>query len=270
MRRYLSLLLAWLLLLGAAGCSPAREEPLPESIEINFFYNEPCAACHDTINGFYDLFNQELEGVKDLYPYDLEAYNVFQATAADRMHKVLEGLGYPEELISSLTFPILTINGKAYLGMDAIGESLKEAFLTAGEDLFVNGRGVYDPLEERSVSQQLEDYPLEKGAATVVYFYRLTCQECVDTEEALLGALPETVETDGKSYPLQVVRINTRSGSNGEILQAFFEAYQVPEEDQMVPIVFTAQGYLAGIEDITRQLLPQLEAGAGLGFQYPG
>ena len=82
--------------------------------------------------------------------------------------------------------------------------------------------------------------------------------------------LPEQVEVDGKSYPLQVVRINTRSGSNNEILQAFFEAYQVPEEDQMVPIVFTSQGYLAGYEDITQNLLPQLEAGAGLNFQYPG
>ena len=238
MRKILSLLLAVvLLLLALAGCSQAQEEePLPESIEINFFYNEPCGACHDQINDFYDMFNTQLEDVKDKYPYDLQAYNVFQASASDKMYTVLEGLGYPEELISSLTYPILTINGKAYLGTDSIQESLREAFLTAGEDLFENGRGVYDPLEERTVAQQLEDYPLEKGSATVVYFYRLTCEECIQTE----------------------------------ILQAFFEAYQVPEEDQMVPIVFTSQGYLAGYEDITQNLLPQLEAGAGLNFQYPG
>ena len=123
---------------------------------------------------------------------------------------------------------------------------------------------------ESLVAQQLEDYPLEKGSATVVYFYRLTCEECIQTEEEFMDSLPEQVEADGKSYPLQVVRINTRSGSNNEILQAFFEAYQVPEEDQMVPIVFTSQGYLAGYEDITQNLLPQLEAGAGLNFQYPG
>ena len=44
MRKILSLLLAVvLLLLALAGCSQAQEEePLPESIEINFFYNEPC------------------------------------------------------------------------------------------------------------------------------------------------------------------------------------------------------------------------------------
>lgn len=185
MRKILSLLLAVvLLLLALAGCSQAQEEePLPESIEINFFYNEPCGACHDQINDFYDMFNTQLEDVKDKYPYDLQAYNVFQASASDKMYTVLEGLGYPEELISSLTYPILTINGKAYLGTDSIQESLREAFLTAGEDLFENGRGVYDPLEERTVAQQLEDYPLEKGSATVVYFYRLTCEECIQTEE---------------------------------------------------------------------------------------
>ena len=42
MRKILSLLLAALLLLALKGCSQAQEEePLPESIEINFFYNEP-------------------------------------------------------------------------------------------------------------------------------------------------------------------------------------------------------------------------------------
>ena len=103
----------------------------------------------------------------------------------------------------------------------------------------------------------------------MVYFYRLTCQECVETEEDLINALPQEVTVDGTAYPVQVVKINTRSGSNGDILQAFFQAYQVPEEDQMVPIVFTTQGYLAGYEDITASLLSQLEAGAGLDFQYP-
>lgn len=70
MRKILSLLLAAaLLLLALAGCSQAQEEePLPESIEINFFYNEPCGACHDQINDFYDMFNTQLEDVKDKYP----------------------------------------------------------------------------------------------------------------------------------------------------------------------------------------------------------
>ena len=107
MRKILSLLLAAaLLLLALAGCSQAqKEEPLPESIEINFFYNEPCGACHDQINDFYDMFNTQLEDVKDKYPYDLQAYNVFQASASDKMYTVLEGLGYPEDQLPHLPHP---------------------------------------------------------------------------------------------------------------------------------------------------------------------
>ena len=273
MNRLLSLLMILLLLAASlAGCNQApqqEEEPAPESVEMNFFYNEPCGACHDQINDFYDFFNEELADVKDQYPYDLKAYNVFQEADELKMNETLEALGYTEEIIHTLTFPILTCNGKVYLGTDSIKSSLREAYLTAGEDLFVYNRGVYDPLKKETLAQQLEDYPLEKGSATIVYFHRLTCEECLQTEADFLDSLPETVTVEGKEYPLQMVKINTRSGSNGDILQAFFDKYQVPEEDQMVPIIFTAQGYLAGYEAITENLLPELESGAGLDFQYP-
>ena len=274
MNRLLSLLMTLLLLTTAlSGCTQAQQtqddEPAPESVEINFFYNEPCGACHDQINDFYDFFGEELADVKDLYPYELNAYNVFQDSDEEKMNETLEALGYTEEIIHTLTFPIMTCNGKVYLGIDSIEDSLREAYLTAGEDLFVYDRGVYDPLKEETLAQQLEDYPLDKGSASIVYFHRLTCEECIQTEEDFLNSLPETITVDGKEYPLQMVTINTRSGSNGDILQAFFDTYQVPEEDQMVPIIFIAQGYLAGYEDITENLLSELEAGAGLNFQYP-
>ena len=40
-------------------------------------------------------------------------------------------------------------------------------------------------------------------------------------------------------------------------------------EEQMVPIVFTARGYLAGYDAISADLVRELEAGAGLGMEYP-
>ena len=45
--------------------------------------------------------------------------------------------------------------------------------------------------------------------------------------------------------------------------------YEVPLEDQMVPIVFTARGYLAGYEAISSGLYTEMEQGAGLGMKYP-
>ena len=166
MRKLLSLLLALSLLAALWGCSSSREtqeEALPESIEFNFFYNEPCGSCQDQINDFYNLFNEALEGVKDLYPYDLNVYNVFKQSESQTMNSALEQLGYSQEIIRTLTFPILTLNGKVYLGTDSIKESLREAYLTAGEDLFICGRGVYNPLEEKTLAQQLEDYHPGEG-----------------------------------------------------------------------------------------------------------
>lgn len=257
------LLLLWA---GLSGCG--RSEPeLPEKIAIHFFYNEPCASCDGT-KVFYQTVKEELGDVSDRYPYEIYPHNVFQASAAQDRDRVLGELGYDQEVINSLTYPIMTMNGKVYLGMDSISQSLREAYLTAGEDIFVYGRGVFDPTRKQTLKQLLESYKLEKGSSSIVYFYRTVCEECIRTEE-VIDSLPETVTVDGDSYPQQIVRINTRSGRNNEVIQAFFAMYGVPEEEQMVPIVFTAQGYLAGYEAISSGLLRELEEGAGLGMRYP-
>lgn len=257
------LLLLWM---GLSGC--AQEEPeQPEKIEIHFFYNEPCATCDGT-KEFFRVVKEELGDISDQYPYEIYPHNVFQTSAAQDRDIILKKLGYEQEVINSLTYPIMTMNGKVYLGMDSISQSLREAYLTAGEDLFVYDRGVFDPAKKQSLKQLLSSYKLEKGSSSIVYFYRTVCEECIRTEE-VIDSLPETVTVDGKSYPQQVIRINTRSGRNNEVIQAFFAMYEVPEEEQMVPIVFTAQGYLAGYESISSGLLQELEAGAGLNLKYP-
>ena len=194
------------------GCA-REEEERPGKIEIHFFYNEPCASCDGT-KDFYRVVKEELGDVSDRYPYEIYPHNVFQASAAQDRDRELGKLGYGQEVIGSLTYPIMTVNGKAYLGMDSISQSLREAYLTAGEDLFVYDRGVFEPCRKQTLKELLGSYRLEKGSSSVVYFYRTVCEECIRTEE-VIGSLPETVTVEGASYPQQVVRINTRSGRNG-------------------------------------------------------
>ncbi len=260
----------FLLLLGAVtGCGKKeKEKELPEAIELLFFYNEPCASCDGT-EEIDRIISEELAEVSDQYPYKVIAYNVFRQAEAQIRDTELKRLGFQEAAAESFTDLMMIVNGKAYLGSDAIRASVREAYLTAGEDFFVNQRGVFEPGEEQTLKQQLKDYPLEKDASSIVYFYRIVCEECVQTDEDVISKLPEQIEAEGRFWPQQVVRINTRSGRNGEILQAFFEKYNVPSEDQMVPIVFTAQGYLAGYEAISGQLDSLLRDGAGLGLEYP-
>ncbi len=267
MRKGLIYLFSLLLWLGLSGCGKAEEPPQPENVEIQFFYNEPCASCDGT-KQLYEILSEELEGISDLYPYNVSVYNVFHKADAQVRDAELERLGL-QGAIDSLTYPIMVLNGKVYFGIDSIQESIREAYLTAGEDLFVYGRGVFDPVKKQTLEQQLESYKLEEGSSAIVYFYRTVCEECIQTNKEILDALPEKITVNGISYPQQLIKINTRSGTNTEILQAFFEKYEVPEEDQMVPIVFTAEGYLAGYEEISGNLLLELEKGAGLGMEYP-
>ncbi len=259
-------------ILGMALCCAlpvyAGEEQQEEKIEIHFYYNEACASCSGT-EEFDQLVKDEIDTLPEGYAYEVSSFNTFHTGDADLFSEEMATFGYDQDFIDSWMEPVMTVNGKAYLGMESIRSSIKEAYLTAGEDLFVYGRGVYDPQKEQTLEELLDFWPLEEGSASIVYFYRITCEECIETNEKVMDDLPRSVTVEGEEYPLQVIRINTRSGRNNEVIQAFFEAYDVPEEDQMVPIVFTARGYLAGIDDISNGLIEALEAGDGLGFQYP-
>jgi hypothetical protein len=92
-----------------------------------------------------------------------------------------------------------------------------------------------------------------------VYFYRIVCPYCEEANPVING-LPQTITVNGRQIPLDILRINTRSGNNNERVMAFFDHYQVPDEDRKVPIVFLADAYLAGPEPIGAELLARLSA----------
>lgn len=256
-------------LLVLTGCKTAEEPvPLPEQVEINYFYNQPCASCEEP-DVFWEMVREELEGVADKYPYQANVYNVFRTADANARDAVFSALGFDEKMIRTLSYPVMTINGTVYYGNEDIKASLREAYLTAGEDIFVNKRGVYNPTKEQTFAELTDAYPVQKGASAIVYFYRTVCGECIETDEEIISKLPEKIKVKGEEMPLQVIRINTRSGRNAEIIREFFSEYQVPQADQMVPIVFTSGGYLAGYDKISAALITELENGAGLDFIMP-
>ncbi|MDR2746589.1 MAG: thioredoxin family protein, partial [Treponema sp.] len=107
-----------------------------------------------------------------------------------------------------------------------------------------------------------DDYPVRPDHVNIVYFYRITCPECAKATP-LIDQLSKTVRIEGKNVPLNIIRINTRSGNNGERIAAFFEAYGTPDADRIVPIVFFADSYLAGAEAIGGGLRDHLERESG-------
>ncbi|MDR3166664.1 MAG: hypothetical protein LBT93_01865, partial [Treponema sp.] len=158
---------------------------------------------------------------------------------------------------NTLELPLLIAGGRIFSGNERIAQNLREALLTAGEDLFVHKR-VYNPKEKKTGDRLFADYRIRPDHLSLVYFYRITCEECGKVTP-FIDSLPGNVTVEGTAVPLDIIRINTRSGNNSERIAAFFEQYQVPDEDRVVPIVFLADTYLAGYAAITAGLVPALE-----------
>ena len=99
----------------------------------------------------------------------------------------------------------------------------------------------------------------------VQYVYVRACQSCGKVSE-LLDALPETISIQGPSGVVEseicVERLDL--GQDLARVQQLFEAYSVPEEARIAPIVFLGERYLSGADAILENLETYLEEGAGL------
>ncbi|MDR2363821.1 MAG: hypothetical protein LBD65_05345 [Spirochaetaceae bacterium] len=240
---------------GSEPASPGTAE-LPDRVDMYYFYEELCQSCDGTAE-FDAIAAAELEGVRDRYPYAIHRINVFLRENRERYQEITGSLGLDRD---ARELPLLIAGGRVFSGNEGIARNLREAFLTAGEDLFVYKR-VYNPKEKKTGDRLFADYRLRPDHLSLVYFYRTTCEECGKVTP-LIDRLPEKIAVGGTALPPDIIRINTRSGNNSERIAAFFERYQVPDEDRMVPIVFLAGAYLAGYEAIAAGLIPALETPA--------
>ena len=210
----------------SATAESAEEE---EALTIYFFHDTACGSCDGT-EEFRAIISEQIYPYSEARPYRLNVKNVFKSEERDRAEELLmEEAGLT---IKEVSFPLMMINGKVYEGLPEIGDNIQKEYFAG------------------MVSE-------------AVYFYREDCPECIDLAP-FMDSLPETVEVGGVSLPLAQERLNSREGDNGDKIRELFEAYQVPEEDQMVPIVFVGSHYLAGAEEIEENLIPYLEAGYGL------
>jgi hypothetical protein len=233
--------------------SPLREAELPDRVDLYYFYEELCQSC-DGAAEFDAIAETQMADVRDRYPYAIHRINVFLRGNQDLYQELTDSLGLDR---SALELPLLIAGGRVFSGNEGIAKNLREAFLTAGEDLFVYKR-VYNPKEKKTGNRLFADYSIQPDHVSLVYFYRISCEECGKVSP-FINSLPEDIMVDGKAVPLDIIRINTRSGNNAERIAAFFDQYQVPDGDRMVPIVFLAGTYLAGYEAITANLIPRLE-----------
>lgn len=223
--RILALLIA--VVWTACGTTSGAAETEKETVSIYFFHNTACGTCDGT-KEFRALVEEEISGYKDVCPYELLEYNVFKTGGKDKWDAVSEEYSLENE---SYIFPVMVVGGMMYTGMSEIREHLYAAYLKA-------------------------------AGVSALYFYRKDCQECLDME-LFWKQFPERYQSGGEEYPCRLLNLESRTDNNGDLIRQLFEKYQVPDDDQMVPIVFLKERYLAGQQEIEKNLLSSLEEGGG-------
>lgn len=217
------LFMVWISWSLAAGA----EEKENTAIPVYFFHNTACGTCDGT-EEFDTLVEEQISGYKKACPYEILEYNVFKTGGKKEWDAIAEKYELKNE---HYIFPVMVIDGEMYTGMSAIREHLHTAFL-------------------------------KSAGISAVYFYREDCPECLNME-TFWEQLPGTFESNGAEYSCNLLKLESRTDTNGKLIRKLFEIYQVPDEDQMVPIVFLKDRYLAGQQKIEEHLLQWLEEGSG-------
>jgi hypothetical protein len=246
---------------AAAPVQPSETAPPDrrEKIEAYFFYEELCALCQTDQNRFTSILQEKLPpDERDQYPNMFYILNAHNTAGRQDYTRITGEMGLDRD---TLQFPLLILGGRVFQGYESISVNIREAYLTAAEDIYVNKRP-YNPRLKKTGDNLFDDYPVNPDHVTLVYFYRVTCPECAKTGP-VIDSLPKTVLTAGGERPLDIIRINTRSGNNGERIAAFFEAWQVPDKDRVVPVVFLSGSYLAGYQAISGALQQRLGEDTG-------
>ena len=117
-----------LLVLGlflAAGCgSEAGEsetqetEAQQERVTIYFFHNNPCESCHEG-QKIRELAEKVMEGRENPIHYQTEEYYAFRTDGKQKLERLADELGIPDE---DLSFPMVIIGNRWVSGYTRIEE----------------------------------------------------------------------------------------------------------------------------------------------------
>ena len=229
-----------------SGADTAADLQDTDTITAYFFYEEFCDTCDDEEMKFHSIIQEKLPlDFLIMYPNRFLMFNVNQNTGRQMYAKITDDMALDRD---SLELPLLIVAGHVFQGYDNIRSNIQEYFLTAAEDHFLYNKP-YNPKYKKTGENLFDDYSVNPAHISIVYFYRVLCPGCNEIEPFIFY-LPKTFFTDGAAVPLDVIRINTSSGNNKERLAAFYEAWQVPDEDRHHPIIFFSGSYLSGAEMI--------------------
>lgn len=200
-----------LMLLG--GCTPKPSQP--QTVELVYFYDSPCASCDEEEN-FRALLEEKTKDLQAYRPFTLRSVNTFQAGYEERDKLALEkGVEHPQ------AYNTMLLIGNNLLTGDAIAPNLRQFYWQA--------------------------VGLGTSSQVVEYYFRQDCPDCqsiADQMDAYLSALKKSV-----------VRLDTADPQTKRDFRALMEAQQVPQERYQIPYLIEDGVHYSGAEEISDHIL---------------
>lgn len=242
-KTYWSLLVVFIITLLSSGCRKVQDPPA--SIQVYYFFNNPCASCdeREKISSLLQEANHDEDKKIDYQFYD---YNLFHKGNEEIFDRICKEQGINRKTID---LPLLIIGDQYVYGWSHIQESAAEMLQAS----------------QREVSEQ-GNQEVAEDELKFIYFYTNGCDDC-DKVSKVLDQLGKVYPSNGIEYQVSIERKEV--SKNYEEVSNYFEAYQVPEKEQVVPILFYAEGYLSGYYQVKDQLEDIILTGKAKGFQYP-
>jgi hypothetical protein len=264
---------ALLLLPFSPFSAAAEEEDRSVRLQMYYAYENPCELCRDEAD-FIEFFNRVTADVPGRPEISYSGFNLFRTGPAQQFSYYASQLGIDT---SRLPLPVLIIGDGYLAGEEAVREGLRELFIRQTESAH---NEIALPLQAQAGAggggtgaasgASLPKYPpVSSGESVLVCFVTGACENC-EKAKAYLGRLPESVSlAQNKVSPVRVVSYNVAENEGLVAARQFFDAYQVPDKDQIVPIVFYTGGYFSGYANIQSGVPGVLAAGKALNFSFP-
>lgn len=255
------------------------------TVQIEYYQYNVCASCHPE-DDFFAVVSDTISPIKQEYPYEIAVYNTFRAEDKQRFEKRLQELGLKEAEVSLPALIIVSEDSGAAVclsGLDKIRERLANTLKQAVKSVSTEAAGESDNQIEIStatkeeIKKQTEIQPSENDwkeqlreavsedkstDSVLLYFSTVSCTDCNEVK-TLLKNLTDEQTTEN---PLVIHEFNIAEGDGVILVQKLFSLYNVPSDEQQVPIVFFNGGYLSGAKSITDNLEQTWKDGKLIGF----
>lgn len=271
-------------------CMASQESQSKEknSIQMEYYQYNVCASCHPE-DDFFDIVTETIRPIREEYPYEISVYNTFRSYDREKFEKRLQELGLTQDDVKQPALITVSEDSVATVclsGLDEIREKLADTLKQAAQSkqsVSTEVVGESDAQIETSTTTKAEtenqtetqlsqnDWKEQLREAVsgdkstdsvLLYFSTVSCTDCNEVK-TLLKKLTDQQTTEN---PLVIHEFSIAEGDGVVLVQKLFSLYNVPSDEQQVPIVFFNGGYLSGAKAVTNGLEQLWKDGKLTGF----